>query len=356
MKDRVHPEPKVPALRLLAWETTRRCNLACLHCRAAAGSGPYPGELTTPEGVRLLDDLSKMGNVVVILTGGEPLLRDDIFELAAHGAGRGHRMVMAVNGTLLTPAIAARLKEVGIQRVSISIDGASAVSHDALRAVPGAFDAALAGIAACREAGLPFQINTTVTRANRAELAAIYELAISLEAAAHHVFVLVPTGRGEEIRHQLVHPAEYEETLHWLLDRQKEGRLFIKPTCAPQYYRLWRQDALARGEKITPASHGLEAMTKGCLGGQGFAFVSYQGEVQPCGYLELVAGNVRETPFPEIWANSRLFQQLRRVDDYRGKCHSCQYRKVCGGCRARAYALTGDVLAADPICPYEPVG
>jgi len=353
MKDRVHPESKVPALRLLAWETTRRCNLACLHCRAAAGSGPYPGELTTDEGVRLLDDLSKMGNVVVILTGGEPLLRDDILELAAYGTGRGHRMVMAVNGTLLTPAMAARLKDAGIQRLSISIDGASAASHDRLRAVPGAYEGALAGIAACRQAGLPFQINTTVTRANRAELAAIHELAISLEAAAHHVFVLVPTGRGEEIRDQLLHPQEYEETLRWLLDRQKEGRLFIKPTCAPQYYRLWRQDALARGEKITPATHGLEAMTKGCLGGQGFAFVSYKGEVQPCGYLELVAGNVRETPFPEIWANSRLFQQLRRVDDYRGKCHSCQYRKVCGGCRARAYALTGDVLAEDPICPYE---
>jgi heme b synthase len=356
MKDRVHPEPKIPALRLLAWEATRRCNLACLHCRAAAGSGPYPGELTTEEGVRFLDDLSKMGNVVVILTGGEPLLRDDILELAAHGTGRGHRMVMAVNGTLLTPAMATRLKDVGIQRLSISIDGASAASHDRLRAVPGAYEGALAGIAACREAGLPFQINTTVTRANRAELAAIFDLAISLEAAAHHVFVLVPTGRGEEIRDQLVHPAEYEETLGWLLDRQKEGRLFIKPTCAPQYYRLWRQDAAARGERITPTTHGLEAMTKGCLGGQGFAFVSYKGEVQPCGYLELVAGNVRETPFAEIWANSQLFQQLRRVDDYRGKCHSCQYRKVCGGCRARAYALTGDVLAADPICPYEPVG
>jgi radical SAM protein with 4Fe4S-binding SPASM domain len=168
--------------------------------------------------------------------------------------------------------------------------------------------------------------------------------------------VLVPTGRGEELVDQLLHPEEYEETLRWLLARQREGRLFIKPTCAPQFYRLWRQDAAARGEKITPATHGMEAMTKGCLGGQGFAFVSYKGEVQPCGYLELVAGNIRETRFPEIWEKSALFQQLRRVDDYRGKCHDCQYRKVCGGCRARAYALTGDVLAADPICPYEPIG
>mgnify|MGYP000229527017 CR=1 FL=1 len=144
-----------------------------------------------------------------------------------------------------------------------------------------------------------------------------------------------------------------ERYVRWLLARQKEGRLFIKPTCAPQYYRLWRQDAAARGEKISAASHGMEAMTKGCLGGQGFAFVSYRGEVQPCGYLELLAGNIRETPFPEIWTDSELFRQLRRVDDYHGKCHVCQYRQVCGGCRARAYALLGDVLGEDPICPYE---
>jgi heme b synthase len=345
-----------PPLRLLAWETTRRCNLACLHCRAAAGTGPYPDELTTAEGKKLLDDLATMGQVVVILTGGEPLLRDDIYELAAYGAGLGHRMVMAVNGTLLTPAVAARLKEVGIQRVSISIDGASAASHDRFRAVEGAYDGALAGIAACREAGLPFQINTTVTRANQAELPAIQALALKLKAAAHHVFVLVPTGRGELIREELLSPEDYEATLRWLLDRQKEGRLFIKPTCAPQFYRLWRQDAAARGEKITAAAHGMESMTKGCLAGQGFAFVSYRGEVQPCGYLELVAGNIRETPFPEIWAHAELFQQLRRVDDYHGKCRVCQYRKVCGGCRARAFALTGDVLGDDPICPYEPKG
>ncbi|MEW6660567.1 MAG: radical SAM protein [Thermodesulfobacteriota bacterium] len=346
-------EGKTPPLRLLAWETTRRCNLACLHCRAAAGSGPYPGELTTAEGIKLLDDLAGMGQVVVILTGGEPLLRDDIFDLAAHGTAKGHRMVMAVNGTLLTSDIAARLKEAGIQRLSISLDGATAASHDALRAVPGAYAGALEGIAACRVVELPFQINTTVTRANRAELPAIHELAISLGAAAHHVFVLVPTGRGEEIRDQIVTPEEYEETLRWLLARQKEGKLFLKPTCAPQYYRLWRQDAAARGEKINAATQGMEAMTKGCLGGQGFAFVSYKGEVQPCGYLEIVAGNIRETPFPEIWANSDLFQKLRRVDDYHGKCHACQYRKVCGGCRARAYAMSGDVLGEDPICPYE---
>jgi heme b synthase len=297
-----------------------------------------------------------MGQVVVILTGGEPLLREDVFELAAHGHQIGHRMVMAVNGTLVTPEIAAHLKEVGIQRVSISLDGATAASHDELRAVPGAFAGALRGIQAFQQAGLPFQINTTITKANLAELPAIYELAISLGAAAHHVFVLVPTGRGAEIVDQLVSPTEYEGALRWMLARQKEGRLHLKPTCAPQYYRLWREDARARGEKISPQTHGMEAMTKGCLGGQGFAFVSYQGEVQACGYLDLVAGNIREQPFPEIWAGSEVFRQLRAVDDYHGKCHACQYRKVCGGCRARAHAMTGDALAEDPICPYEPIG
>jgi heme b synthase len=349
-----HKNIKVPPLRLLAWETTRRCNLACAHCRAAAGMGPYEGELTTAEGKALLDDIAGLGQVVVILTGGEPLLREDIFELAAYGSSLGHRMVMAVNGTLLTPEIARRLKESGIQRLSISIDGATAASHDRLRQVPGAFEGALHGIQTLRDAGLPFQINTTVIAANRAELPVIYELAQNLEAAAHHVFVLVPTGRGEEIKDQLLSAQDYEETLRWLLARQKEGKIHIKPTCAPQFYRIWRQEAAAAGEKIAPATHGMEAMTKGCLGGQGFAFVSYCGVVQPCGYLELPAGDIREQTFSRIWAESQLFADLRNLEGYHGKCSRCEYRKVCGGCRARAYTLNRDVLGDEPLCLYEP--
>jgi len=355
MDKNLHPTAsKTPPLRLLAWETTRRCNLACAHCRAAAGKGPYSGELTTAEGKALLEDIAALGQVVVILTGGEPLLREDIFDLAAHGTNLGHRMVMAVNGTLLTPEIARRLKEVGIQRLSISLDGATAASHDRLRQVAGAFEGALHGIQVLKEAGLPFQINTTVIADNREELPAISALAERLGAAAHHVFVLVPTGRGEEIKDQLLSAAEYDATLRWLLARQQEGRIHIKPTCAPQFYRLWRQEATARGEKITPSTHGMEAMTKGCLGGQGFAFVSYEGIVQPCGYLELPAGDIRQTPFSRIWAESALFRQLRDLEGYHGKCRRCEYRRVCGGCRARAYALTGDVLGDEPICSYEP--
>lgn len=352
MKTLEKPEVRVPPLRLLAWEVTRRCNLDCRHCRAAASRGPYPGELTTAEGLALLDSVAEMGPAVIILTGGEPLLREDLGDLIAHGHRLGHRLVMAVNGTLLTPELARRLKEAGIQRLSISLDGAAAATHDALRGVPGAFAGALAGIAAAREAGLPFQINTTITKGNLAELPALYQKALELGAVAHHVFVLVPTGRGAEMAAELVTPEEYADTLRWLLSRQQDGRLHLKPTCAPQYYRLWREEAQTRGEKITPQTHGLEAMTKGCLGGQGFAFVSYEGVVQACGYLELPAGNIREQAFPEIWQNSELFVKLRAVDQYHGKCHACQYRKVCGGCRARAHALTGDFLADDPICPY----
>src|SRR4030042_4150654 len=252
MKHSSDKSDKLPPLRLLAWEVARRCNLACLHCRAAAGSGPYAGELHNAEGLALLDDLARMGQVVPILTGGEPLLRDDIFELIEYGTKLGLRVVMAVNGTLLPPPVAHLLKAKGIQRVSISLDGASAASHDRLRAVPGAFGGALNGIAACREAGLPFQVNTTITKANLKELPAVYEIAIALGAAALHVFILVPTGRGEHLRDELLSPAEYEETLRWLLARQREGRLHPKPTCAPQYYRLWRGGAAAPGGKKTP--------------------------------------------------------------------------------------------------------
>ncbi len=349
-----NPDNRIPPLRLLAWETTRRCNLACAHCRAAAGSGPYPGELTTAEGQALLEDIAGLGQVVVILTGGEPLLREDIFDLAAYGTSLGHRMVMAVNGTLLTPEVARRLKEAGIQRLSISLDGATAASHDRLRQVPGAFAGALEGIRILRQMGLPFQINTTVIAANREELPAISDLAQELGAAAHHVFVLVPTGRGEEIKDQLLSAEDYEKTLRWLLARQREGKIHVKPTCAPQYYRLWRQTAAAAGETISPVTHGMEAMTKGCLGGQGFAFVAYNGIVQPCGYLELPAGDIRQAPFSRIWTEAELFRQLRDLEGYHGKCRRCEYRKVCGGCRARAYALTGDVLGDEPLCLYEP--
>ena len=340
-----------PPLRVLAWEVTRRCNLACPHCRAGALDQVYPDELTTSEGLDLLTDLASWAKPIVILTGGEPLLREDIFDLAAHGTSLGLRMVMAPNGTLLTPELALRSKEAGIKRISISIDGATAESHDRFRQQEGAFAGAMAGVEAAKTAGLEFQLNTTITPTNLEEIEAIHHLAKELGAAAHHIFLLVPTGRGRRLAG--LRAQEYEETLNWFYEQRSPG-MGLKATCAPHYYRILRQRAKEEGEKVTFESHGLEAVTRGCLGGVGFAFLSHVGQVQPCGYLELSAGNIRETPFREIWEHSELFRGLRDYQGYQGKCGRCEYVKVCGGCRARAYAATGDHLAEEPLCTYRP--
>jgi heme b synthase len=340
----------------VAWETTRSCNLRCVHCRASAQDGPYPGEFSTQEAFELLEDIASFANPVVILTGGEPLLRPDILEIARQGTSLGLRMVMAPNGTLLTPDRAREMAAAGIQRISISLDGASEETHDAFRGVPGAFQGALHGVRAAREAELPFQINTTVTRRNIHELPRIPALAVELGAAAHHIFLLVPTGRGKEMASDAISPEKYEETLHWFYDQRERVPLQLKATCAPHYYRILRQRARAEGKSVTPQTHGLDAVTRGCLGGCGFCFISHVGEVQPCGYLDVVCGNVRETPLSTLWSSSEVFRNLRDFDGFKGKCGRCEYRNVCGGCRARAYEITGDYLAEEPFCTYEPRG
>jgi heme b synthase len=344
----------VPQLRLVAWETTRRCNLNCLHCRAGAEDEHYPGELTTKEGEAFLTDLTNLGSPVVILTGGEPLLRDDIFHLAEYGDDLGLRMVAAVNGTLLTREIAQKFKDSGVQRLSISIDGYDAQSHDAFRMLEGAFEGAMEGMRAAREIGLEFQINTTVTRSNLPDMEKIQELAVDLGAVAHHIFLLVPTGRGRALTGEIISAEEYEDVLHWFAEKKGKVPLELKATCAPHYFRVIRQLAKERGEKLTFKSHGLDAVSKGCLGGSGFAFVSHVGQVQACGYLELSAGNIKEKPFSEIWRSSELFARLRDPDKLEGKCGICEYRKVCGGCRARAYETYGNEMAEEPLCVYQP--
>ncbi|NLI82445.1 MAG: heme b synthase [Deltaproteobacteria bacterium] len=341
-------------LRLVAWEVTRTCNLACIHCRAAALDRPYPGELATEECFKLLDDIASVGKPIIILTGGEPLLRPDIFEIAAYGNGKGFRMTMAVNGTLLTSEKAERMIDAGIQRISISIDGAGVESHDAFRRMPGAYEGALHGIRNARQAGLDFQINTTITQQNLHELPAIQELAVSLGAVAHHIFLLVPMGRGKEISEQAISAQQYEKTLHWFYEQKDKVPLQLKATCAPHYYRILRQRAREEGKEVTMHTFGLDAMTRGCLGGTGFVFVSHVGQVQPCGYLEINCGNVRETHFKEIWENSQVFKNLRDSKKYEGKCGRCEYIRVCGGCRARAYESTGNYLAPEPLCLHEP--
>jgi heme b synthase len=343
-------------LRLVAWEVTRSCNLKCRHCRAAAHLGPYQGELKTQECEALLKNIAGFAKPIIILTGGEPMLRPDIYHLARFGHELGLRMVMAPCGMLLTTDSCHQLLDAGIQRISLSIDGATAQTHDAFRQIDGAFDGVLRGIDAARTAGLEFQINTTVTRLNIEELPAIYDFAHRLGAVSFHPFLLVPVGRGKDLAEMEIPPLEYEQVLNWIYEHRSGSAMTLKPTCAPHYYRILRRREKEAGRTVTPETHGLDAMTKGCLGGQGFAFVSHIGQVQMCGFLEIPAGNVRESnfDFATIWRTSPLFAHLRDLDSYHGRCGYCEYRRVCGGCRARAFATSGDYLDEEPFCVYQP--
>ena len=353
------PAPGSEVPRLVAWEVTRACNLQCLHCRAAAIDEPAPEQLSTEEGFRLIDQiaaLAKDQQVILILTGGEPLLRADIFDLAAYGTQKGLRVVMAPNGTLLTPERARKMKESGIRRISLSIDGANAADHDAFRGVEGAFEATLEGRANAVEAGLEFQVNTTVTRGNLSQIEAIQDMVIDLGAAAHHIFLLVPTGRGRNLKGEIISAREYEDILNWFYDRDAKVPIELKATCAPHYFRILRQRAKEEGKTVDFKNFGLNAVSRGCLGGQGFVFISHTGQVQPCGYLELDCGQVRHKDFGEIYRTSPTFLEFRDRSCYNGKCRVCEYFKVCGGCRARAFEATGDYLEEEPLCLFEPPG
>jgi heme b synthase len=357
-----HPHPHPPgspsaaqdSLRLVAWETTRNCNLSCVHCRASATRGPYTGELDTAEAYRLLDQIAEVAKPIVILTGGEPLLRPDIFDVAAYGSRLGLRMVMAPNGTLITDEIAQKLATVGIKRLSISLDGARAETHDEFRKVPGAFAGALRGIERIKRAGLAFQVNTTVTQLNLSQIPTIQQLAVELGAVAHHIFLLVPTGRGKYIVDQAIDADTYERTLNWFYEQRGKSPLELKATCAPHYYRILRQRCAREGASVSFQTHGLDAVTRGCLGGIGFCFVSHTGDVQPCGFLGTICGNVRHASFAEIWTHSDIFTALRDYGRLEGKCGGCEFKRVCGGCRARAFEATGNYLAEEPLCSYLP--
>jgi len=339
---------------MIAWEVTRSCNLNCVHCRAAANFGPYPGELSTKKCLELIDEIAAVSSPVIILTGGEPLLRPDIFDIATYGTNKGLRMVMATNGTLVNAATVKKMISSGIKRVSISIDGKDAASHDAFRQQIGAFEGAMAGIGAMKIAGMEFQINTTITKANLSQIKDILKLAKKLGAAAHHIFLLVPTGRGKDLANQAITEAEYEETLLWFYQESLGCEIQLKATCAPHYFRILHQQKGKGAEPKKKAGGHFQKSTRGCLGGISFCFISHVGQVQPCGYLEVDCGNVQKNSFSDIWANSEVFTNLRDLSKYGGKCGRCEFIRVCGGCRARAYEATGDYLAEEPLCLYQP--
>ncbi len=348
-----------PTLRLVAWELTRSCNLFCAHCRGSASDARYSGELSTEECFRVIDQIREVGKPILILTGGEPLVRQDVFTIGKYAASQGLRVVMGSNGTLITGEMAAKLKDIPLSRIAISLDFPVAKLQDDFRGQAGAFEAAVAGIANALQAGIEIQINSTITRLNVDYLDELLALAIKLGAVAFHPFMLVPTGRGKGLESVELLPEEYEKTLNWIYDKQLElgDRIFFKPTDVPHYMRVMKQRQKESREVKPETSDGhrsMHAITRGCLAGTGFSFISYQGDVKGCGYLDVVAGNVKQESFSRIWSDSPLFCELRDLSNIKGKCGVCEYKKICGGCRARAYEATGDYLAAEPYCIYEP--
>jgi AdoMet-dependent heme synthase len=335
-------------LRMVFWETTVHCNLSCGHCRRL--SQEPQDELTTPEAQTFIDQLGEISQaqkdpVVLVFSGGEPLLRDDLFDLARHARQKNLYIALASNGTLIDLSTAGQIAEIGFGRVAVSLDGPTAHIHDLLRGRPGAFDAALRGIKNCRETGTGVQINTTISRSNVRHLADMLKLALDVKAVAWHVFVFVPVGCGSELpAEELLSGREAQEALEWLYRASLQNPIQIKPTCAPQYYPI-----LARQGAMDPGSVW-HRYTRGCLAGINVCFVAAAGKIFPCGYLPVEAGNIRTRTLRQIWNDSDLFQQLRDYTQLKGKCGTCKNVGSCGGCRARAFSVSGDFLAEDPGC------
>lgn len=346
-----------PNLRLLFWETTVGCNLACIHCRRLdVAAEQMKQDLSLSESLRFIDQVAEVGPCILVLSGGEPLYRKDIFDIAQYGTWKGLIMAMATNGTLIDAAVARRIKESGIHRVAVSVDGADAKTHDDFRKQPGSLAAALRGLQFCREAGVSLQMNCTVTKHNVHQLDQLYRLAQEIGIDALHFFMLVPVGCGMSIADSHMLSAEkYEEVLNWVYNRSKEGKMFVKATCAPHYFRVVNQRAKQEGRRVERTTAGMHAFSRGCLAGTDICFVSHQGDVFPCGYLPVTAGNVRERSFQEIWTESPVWKGFRNTDLLEGKCGACEFKNICLGCRARAFYETGNVLAEEPYCNYEPL-
>ncbi|MCF8010011.1 MAG: putative heme d1 biosynthesis radical SAM protein NirJ2 [Clostridiales bacterium] len=323
---------------LVSWNTTNACNLYCKHCYRNAGE-TADKELNTSEAKNLINEIVKSGFKIMIFSGGEPLMRKDIYELVEYASQQGLRPVFGTNGTLITTEVAQKLKEVGSKGMGISLDSTDKYKHDEFRGVSGAWEKAVNGMRACHEVGLPFQIHTTVMDWNYNEIEKLTDFAVSEGAVAHHVFFLVPTGRAVNIEEESLKATQYESLLHRLLEKQKEVSIEVKPTCAPQFMRIASQKSIKM------------RFTRGCIAGISYCIINPVGDVQPCAYLDIPAGNIRETSFSKIWNNSEIFKKLRSME-YSGGCGSCRYKDICGGCRARAYFYHGDYMAEEPWCLY----
>jgi radical SAM protein len=350
---------------LVIWETTQACDLACLHCRACAQPSRNPLELSTEEAKGLIDEIAELEAPLFVMTGGDPLKRPDIYELVRYAADRKLRPSMTPSATpLLTREAVVKLQESGLARLAISLDGPTAAIHDGFRRVAGSFDLTIQGARWAREIGLSVQINTTITRHNLKHLDAIIALLDGLDIALWSVFFLVPTGRGADI--DLISAEEFEQVFAKLYETSRRVKFDIKSTEAQHYrrYLLQRRTELRRAGATKPSefpsvlgtasADGIGRAPKGINDGKGFVFVSHTGEVFPSGFLPITGGNVRSESLTRIYRESPLFQSLRDERNLLGKCGRCEYKQICGGSRARAYALTDNIFAEEPCCAYQP--
>ncbi len=343
---------------LAIWEVTQACDLVCQHCRACATPQRDTGELSTEEGYRLLDDIRAMGTPVVVLTGGDPAKRPDLPALVAYGASIGLLMNVTPSGTpVMTDALVGELVAAGVARIAVSIDGPDAESHDAFRGVPGSFAESLRILRAARAAGVSVQINTSVGPHNARALRAMADLAAAEGVSLWAVFVVVPTGRaGASL---LMGPKQTEALLEELADIAATAPFDVKTTAAPHFRRVMlqrKQRDGARGILHDVDEHGVVRGTRGITDGVGFVFVSHRGEIFPSGFLPVSAGDVRRDDIGAVYRTHPLFTKLRDADNLGGKCGACPFRRVCGGSRARAWAMLDDVAAEDPLCAYIPRG
>jgi radical SAM protein len=343
---------------IVIWETTQACDLACLHCRASAQPSRDPRELSTAEAMRLMDGVRAMGPPLFVLTGGDPLKRPDTIPLVAYGARIGLRVALTPSGTpLMTEPVLTALRDAGLARLAVSLDGSSSAVHDRFRGVAGSFAWSVRMLRAARKMGLSTQVNTTISRDNLADLEPLIALMSELGIALWSVFVVVPTGRGN--RGQLPTADELESVFERLYDVSLTAPFDIKTTAAPHYRRvvLQRQRAARRADGVAPAGvehHDAIGRSRGVNDGNGFVFVSHRGEIFPSGFMPVSAGNVRTDDLATVYRTHPLFTALRDADRLEGKCGACEFRWVCGGSRSRAFALTGNVHAADSLCAYIP--
>jgi AdoMet-dependent heme synthase len=354
---------------IVIWELTRACQLHCLHCRAEAQKHRHPLELSLEEGKKLIDDIYEMNNPLLVFTGGDPLERPDVFDIAEYAISKGIRVSITPSATPnVTKAAMKKAKEIGMARWAFSLDGHCAEIHDNFRGTAGSFDLTMKAIQYLHELDMPLQINTVISRYNYPYLEEMAELIEKLGVVLWSVFFLVPTGRGKQS--DMISPAEHEKVFQWLYQLSKQVPFDIKTTAAQHYRRVVIQEKMRERSGVSDTEHifyedvinkgktgqvsGLGRAPKGVNDGNGFVFISHIGDVFPSGLLPLKAGNVRETPLSIIYRESEIFKNLRSPDQYKGKCGVCEFNKVCGGSRSRAYHVTGDYMESEPYCVYMP--